>query len=92
MKSKNLFVACSGNNLLRLEEEYRYLGRYTVRVPGGISVAAITPGMEKSRDGSWRWVFPKPKKKTPPRAGKRRDDEEGRSKPSREQRPKERTH
>lgn len=91
MKSTNLFVRCSGSELLRLEEEYFFIGRYSKRVEGGLSVMAITPGMKKNDDGSWRWVFPQPKKKAPARPRAKREDEDAEKvKPSREQRSKER--
>lgn len=88
MSHKNQFVRCSGSELLRLEEEYAFIGRYTKRVEGGITVMALTPGMKKNDDGTWRWVFPQPKKKTPARPRAKREDDEDKPKPTREQRPK----
>lgn len=77
MKSINLFVPCSGDNLLRLEEEYAYCGRDTIRVEGGLSVLA----------------FPKrkPKKKAPVQNKRRESNKDEEKRPTnREQRPKSR--
>lgn len=89
MKSKNYFVRAVGDDLERLEEEYAFIGRYTKRVEGGLSIIAIQPGMKKNSSGDWVWVFPKPKAKVAPRP-KRRDEDAERPKPSREQKPKSR--
>lgn len=74
MSHKNQFVRCSGDDLLRLEEEYNFIGRQTLRVEGGLSVLALP--------------LRKPKKKAPARTNKRRDEDEEKVKPSRDQRPK----
>jgi hypothetical protein len=87
MKSKNLFVPCVGEDLTRLEEEYAFIGRYTRRVEGGITVMALTPSMKKNSSGEWVWVFSKPKKNAPARPRKRDEDEE-RPKSTRDQKPK----
>lgn len=79
MKSVNLFVPCAGAERERLEEEYAFVGRQTIRVEGGISVLALP--------------LRKPKKKRPEPTNKRRDadkDEEKRP-TNREQRSKTRS-
>lgn len=90
MRSQNLFVRCSGNDVARLESEYFALGRFTQRVEGGLSVAAITPDIKKDKHGEWVWVLSKPSKKKPERRdSNRRDDETAPPKTNpREQRPK----
>ena len=91
MKSVNVFVPCTGNDVARLEEEYFYMGRYTKRAPGGLSVVALTPPMKKTDSGKWVWVLSKPRKNVPVKRGQDRNDEPREKTRDREQRPKQRS-
>ena len=78
MKSVNLFVPCAGAERERLEEEYAFVGRQTIRVEGGISVLALP--------------LRKPKKKAPVQNKRRESDKDEEKRPTnREQRSKPRS-
>lgn len=75
MKSVNVFVRAEGDDLLRIEEEYAFLGRQTIRVEGGLSVLALPLRKPK-------------KKKVEPRKSRQNDEDASKAEKSREQKPK----